>query len=184
MIFNSEVKKLQDGRYFANVTTEGGSRHARQLNNVVIKSNFLECDNVVLDVSSSLDVFDDYKNKIVQAAVENSEKWFQKPLNQKTIEAAFDNPVSQDGEITVAKIRQNIPVFDHTRTQVGPESITEDMVCNVILEFSGLVFMKKSFSAMWRIAQVKLKPPPKKKLYCEYMFDDEDENEPEDEEEL
>jgi hypothetical protein len=170
-----EVKKLQDGRYFTKVSHEDGKRHARQLNNVIIKSKFSECDNIILDVSSCNDVFDDYKNKIIEAATENSEKWFQKVLNAKTIEAAFDNPMSQDGEINVTKVRQNVPVFDHTRATVDPSELPEDTPCNVILEFSGLVFNKKSFTAIWRIAQVKLKAPPKQKSYSEYMFDDEGE---------
>jgi len=83
-------------------------------------------------------------------------------------------PVTQDGEITVSKVTPNVPVFDHTRTQVNTE-LPEDVVCDVILEYSGLVFNKKSFTAMWRIAQVKLKAPPKTKPYSEYMFEDEEE---------
>ena len=174
-----EVKKLQDGRYFAKVTGEDGKRHAMQFNNVTIKSKFSESKNVILDVSPCLDIFENYKNQIVEAATSNSESWFQKVLNQKTIEAAFENPVSQDGEITVSKVSQNVPVFDHTRNTVDPDDLQEDTTCNVILEFSGLVFMKKSFSAVWRIAQVRLRNPPKQKPYAEYMFDDEEEEEPE-----
>lgn len=176
-----EVKKLQDGRYFSKVSQEDGKRHARQLNNVVLRSKFAECDNIIVDVSSCGDIFDEYKARIIEDATENSEKWFQKSLNPKTIEAAFDNPVSQDGEITMSKIRQNVPVFDHTKSPINPEDVPEDTMCNVILEFTGLVFMKKSFSAVWRIAQVKLKSPPKPKSYAEYMFEDEEEPEdPED----
>lgn len=169
-----DVKKLQDGRYFAKVTHEDGKRHARQLNNVVLKSKF-DYDNIILDVSSCMSTLEEYKNKIIESAVENSEKWFQKVLSAKTIEAAFDNPVSQDGEMNVTKVRQNVPVFDHTKSSVDPSEVPEDTNCNVILEFSGLVFNKKSFTAMWRIAQVKLRAPPKPVSYSEYMFDDEDE---------
>ena len=178
MNFNyGEVKKLQDGRYFSKVSHEDGKRHVRQLNNVVLRSKFAECDNIIVDVSSCVGIFYEYKANIIEAATENSEKWFQKALNPKTIEAAFENPVSQDGEITVSKIRQNVPVFDHTKSPVNPEDVPEDTTCSVILEFTGLVFMKKSFSAVWRIAQVKLKAPPKKKAYVEYMFEDEEEPE-------
>lgn len=174
MLSYGEVKKLQDGRYFAKVSHEDGKRHARQINNVTLKSNLTETKNVILDVSHSVDLFDEYKTRIVEAAVENSELWFSKVLSQKTVEAAFENPVTQDGEITVSKVTPNVPVFDHTRTRVDTE-LPEDVVCDVILEYSGLVFNKKSFTAMWRIAQVKLKAPPKTKPYSEYMFDDEEE---------
>lgn len=170
----SEVKKLQDGRYFAKVSNEDGKRHTRQFNNVTLKSNLTETKNVILDVSHSMGVFDDYKTRIIEAAVENSETWFSKTLNQKTVEAAFENPVTQDGEITVSKVTPNVPVFDHTRNQVNPE-LPEDVVCDVILEYSGLIFNKRSFTALWRIAQVKLKAPPKTKPYSEYMFEDEEE---------
>lgn len=179
-----EVKKLQDGRYFSKVSNEDGLRHTRQLNNVILRSKFSECDNIIIDVSSCSHVFDDYKAMIVEAATENSEKWFHKALNQKTIEAAFDNPVSQDGEITVSKIRQNVPVFDHTKNSVNPDDVPEDTVCSVIVEFTGLVFMKKSFGAVWRLAQVKLKAPPKPKVYVEYMFEDEEEPEPAEEDDF
>ena len=174
MLSYGEVKKLQDGRYFAKVSNEDGKRHARQINNVILRSNLTDTKNVILDVSRSADLFDEYKTRIVEAAVEKSEVWFSKALNQKTVEAAFENPVTQDGEITVSKVTPNVPVFDHTRTQVNTE-LPEDVVCDVILEYSGLVFNKKSFTAMWRIAQVKLKAPPKTKPYSEYMFEDEEE---------
>jgi hypothetical protein len=174
MLSYGEVKKLQDGRYFAKVSNEDGKRHARQINNVILRSNLADTKNVILDVSRSADLFDEYKTQIVEAAVEKSEVWFSKALNQKTVEAAFENPVTQDGEITVSKVTPNVPVFDHTRTQVNTE-LPEDVVCDVILEYSGLVFNKKSFTAMWRIAQVKLKAPPKTKPYSEYMFEDEEE---------
>ena len=174
MLSYGEVKKLQDGRYFAKVSNESGKRHTRQINNVTLKSNLTDTKNVILDVSRGVGLFDEYKTQIIEAAVENSNIWFSKALSQKTVEAAFENPVTQDGEITVSKVTPNVPVFDHTRTQVDHE-LPDDVVCDVILEYSGLVFSKKSFTAMWRIAQVKLKAPPKTKPYSEYMFKDEEE---------
>ena len=173
MISYDEVKKLRDGRYFAKVSQENGKRHTCQINNVTLKSNLNDTKNVILDVSHSVDFFEDYKTRIIEAAAENSKLWFSKTLSQKTVEAAFENPVTQDGEITVSKVTPTVPVFDHTRTQVNTE-LQEEVVCDVIFEYSGLIFNKKSFTAMWRIAQVKLKTPLKAKPYSEYMFDDEE----------
>jgi fructose-bisphosphate aldolase class 1 len=179
-----ELRKLQDGRYFAKATHEDGKKVYKQFNSVTLKSKLSETRNVFVDVSNHLDVFENYKNDIIRSATENSEKWFNKVLNEKTIEAAFDSPITQDEQIMVSKVYNEIPIFTHTREAVSEDELPEDTVCDVIMEFSGITFSKKHYSPMWRIAQVKLRAPPKKKVYMDYMFEDEPDQEVEEEEEI
>lgn len=179
-----ELRKLQDGRYFAKATYEDGKKVCKQFNAVTLKSKLSETRNVIVDVSNHLNVFEDYKNDIIRAATDNSESWFKKVLNEKTIEAAFDSPITQDEQIMVSKVYNEIPIFSHTRESVSEEDLPEDTVCDVILQYSGITFSKKSFSPMWRIVQVKLRAPPKKKAYMEYMFEDEPDQEEDEEEEI
>ena len=47
------------------------------------------------------------------------------------------------------------------------------VVCDVMLEFTGISFTKKTFSPVWRIIQSRLKVAPKKKYHEEYLFQDE-----------
>lgn len=176
-IHYSELRKLRDGRYFAKASQEDGKKVCNQFNSVTLKSKLSESHNVIIDVSSHLSMFEYFKNDIIRAAIENSESWFKKVLNEKTIEAAFDSPITQDEHILVSKVYSETPIFSHTRETVGEDDLPEDTVCDVILEYSGITFSKKSFSPMWRIAQVKLRSPPKKKTYTEYMFEDEPESE-------
>lgn len=180
----SDLRKLQDGRYFTKATREDGKKICKQFNSVTLKSKLSEARNVIIDVSDHLHVFEEYKNDIIRSATDNSEKWFSKVLNAKTIEAAFDSPITQDEQIVVSKVYTDIPIFSHTRESVDANDIPEDTVCDAILEFTGITFSKKSFIPMWRIAQVKLRAPAKKKAYMEYMFEDEPEQEEEDDDEI
>ena len=180
MFYKETPKQLQDGRYFSKISNdEEGSRVFKQFNKVNILSNFSEAPSVVIDVSDHQDTFDsiDVENK--QAAKINSEAWFGKVLTDKTLEAAYTKPVSQDGEITVTKIRPDISIYDHSKNPINAEDLPENTVCDVIMELSGLTFSKKSFGPVWRLVQVKLPAPPKKPKYSEYLFEDQEDAEPE-----
>jgi len=61
-------------------------------------------------------------------------------------------------------------VFNHRREELSVDDVPENTVCDVILELSGLIFSKKSFSPVWRLVQLKTVAPPKK---MECLFEEE-----------
>ena len=52
------------------------------------------------------------------------------------------------------------------------EQLEENTVCDVILEYTGVAFAKKNFQVDWRVAQIRVHPPPKQVYPEQYMFQD------------
>jgi hypothetical protein len=64
--------------------------------------------------------------------------------------------------------------FDTRKNPVELQDIQPETSCDVVLELSGLWFLKKSFGPIWRILQVRVRAPPKTpELPKEYLFSDE-----------
>lgn len=183
MIYTESVKQLKDGRYFTKISKdENGNRMFKQFNSVTLLSNFSEAMNVVLDVTKHVETFSIFDNENITAAKKYSESWFGKTLNDKTLEAAYSKPVSQDGELTVTKVSPQVVIYNHDKTVVNPEDLKDNTVCDVILELSGILFSKKTFSPVWRLVQVKLPSPPKKNMIQSFLFEDHVEEESEEDE--
>jgi hypothetical protein len=66
-------------------------------------------------------------------------------------------------------------IYSHDRTVAESSVLEANAMCDVMLEFSGIWFMKKTFGAIWRVAQVRMRSPPKKVYPDEYLFQDTDE---------
>ena len=98
----------------------------------------------------------------------------------KTLESAYGSSVTPDGEINFHKVK-GLKVYSHKKEIVDPESITIDTKYDVIAELSSLSFTKKSFKAVWKLVQVKLRAPPKTRYTDQYLFADDDQAEPESE---
>jgi hypothetical protein len=174
-------KQLPDGRYFVKVSTDEDGRVLFQLNNVKLVNKFSESDTVTLDLSSCDQ--EDKLTKVDQANIEKakecSEQWFGRKVADKTLESAYvsdrDGTLFEASKI-VSKSTVLTRVFDHTKTHVESDTLEADTVCNIMIEFTGLWFMKKSFGPVWRVVQILLKAPPKQKKprYTEEcMFEDE-----------
>lgn len=175
----SEVKKLSDGRYYTKATKEDGSRVFVQLNGVTLLSRFADTDTVLMDVTQSKSKLDEVDSHNIESAKNHSTEWFGKEMSDKTLEAAYTRVVTQDNEFTVKKIHSDVKVYDSKRQEIDPETLKEGDVCDVILEFSGLIFSKKSFGPHWKLVQVKCRPLPKKS-FVDYMFEDDDQAEADD----
>jgi hypothetical protein len=162
----SQPKKTQDGRYYVKVN----EKKLVQLNNVKLVSN--SQDSVTLSLNdnaqgtiSAIDTCN------LEAAKVNQESWFNRQVADKTLEAAYMKSFS-DGTMNVTK-----PVYHKT---YRGRDLTEDIpldsdVCDVVLEFTGISFTKKTFSPVWNIVQTRLKMAPKKKYHEEYLFQDPEE---------
>ena len=169
----SKPKKLPDERYFAKATTSDGSRVFVQLNNVTIASKFSEFDNVVLDLNDTGKVCTiDADN--MTAAHENRQEWFGKDMSEKTIAAGYTSGLSGTS-LTVQKIKTKgktiTKAYTHDKTLMDPDDLEEDVKCDVVVEYSGMWFGKKSFGPIWRVVQIRTKPPPRKHYTDEYLFE-------------
>lgn len=186
-MFYDTPKKLPDGRYYLKVQTDEGNRCMIQLNNSTLLTKFSESDEVTISLSSKgIDKLQDMNDHNLQAAKENSKEWFGKELQEKTLSSAYTPNVKGDSMNTgKATVKKQIVTkcFDHDKNPIDLDTLDEGVMCDVMVEFSGLWFMKKTFGPIWRIAQIRLKAPPKKNYPDEYLFDDSEDDTPEENDE-
>ena len=92
------------------------------------------------------------------AAVENAETWFGKKLSEKVVDGAYTSSIA-DGQITGERI-EVMKVFNAEQEEMDFENVQSGKSCDVILEFAGLWFAKKSFGSSWNVVQVRVHPDP------------------------
>lgn len=179
------VIKTKDGRYYSKVTNNDNDAGGRIM---------IQMDNVTLVNEDIIEFSDEYNtSKIVnidtankESALKNSNEWFSKLLSEKHINSAYVQSIT-DGTMNISKATVGkkvvTRVFDHKHTELTTDGLVDNIVCDVVLEFSGLWFMRNSFGPIWRLAQVRL-PRPKKNIYpdqCLFMPCDGGEQDDEDE---
>jgi hypothetical protein len=175
-------KKLPDGRYFLKVSQGNGDRVMVQLNKVRLLTTFTESDDVTIEMNpgaSEKIAAIDAQN--IAAAKEHCQEWFGKVLAEQTLEAAYAKS-TQDLTMNTTKARVGAQVvtkaFSHDKTVIDTEQLVIGTECDIILEFSGIWFLKRTFGPVWRVAQVRLLAPPKKVYPDEYLFQDAEEPPP------
>lgn len=161
--------KIPDGRYFVKPL----ERKLIQLNNVVLKTPFAEGDTLTLELpESAQNSVRGVDQNILSAAQENSTEWFSKEVKPQTLEAAYTKSLS-DTMMNVSKMRNNsAKAYSASKEQIDPTVFVADTVCDVVIEFVGVWFMKKTFGSSWRIIQMREKVAPKPKWSEEYLFED------------
>lgn len=167
-------QKLPDGRYFLKIT---GAVH--QVNGLILQDP-LETKTINFKVPEGADLFSKVDQELLAQAKTDKVAWFGKELSDETITNAFQESVT-DGVLgaNLASVKGQIvtTVFDSTKTVVDRQDVKADTKCDVLLELSGLWFLKKSFGPIWRVVQIRLRtgaqrtPPP-----TEYMFTDDPED--------
>jgi len=176
----SKPSQLPDGRYYSKILNDDNSRVLVQLNNVKLLTLFdSEDEDVTLSLSEAVcEKIQNYDNQTLQSAKENSTEWFGKDLPEKTLETAFTQSLTS-GCMNVSKLKSKSKVltrvYSHDKELVDSNVLEENTVCDVVLELSGVWFMKKTFGLVWRVVQVRMKPPPKKPKEPVYLFQDEEE---------
>lgn len=164
--------KLPDGRRFLKI--QGAPI---QLNNVKVQEGFgvasptLELPESLYEKISALD------EQVLTRAKEDKQAWFGADLKDETIQGAFQSSLT-DGTLSVglAKLKGEIvtKVFDNQKNSLELASVGEGAQCDVLLELAGLWFLKKSFGAVWRVIQARVRGPPKAPAFpTQYMFEDE-----------
>ena len=179
MLYNSP-KKTSDGRYYLKITTDDGNRAMVQLNDTVLETKFSDNDNVTLTLSDkSCDKINAINLENHERALTSSKEWFGKELTQKTLQAAY-TPSLNDNTLNVGKATINSRLvttcYTHDKESVDLDSLDANVNCDVMVEFSGLWFAKKTFGPIFRLAQIRLKAPLKKKYPDEYLFADDEES--------
>lgn len=163
----TQPKQGADGRYNARVVEP----KFVQVNKVTIEGKFTDSDTVTLDFADA-DKILAVDQMVVEAAKENSEAWFGKKVPDKTLEAGYTGSLKSN-KMFVDKIAE-VRAFNSDRTILALDDIPADVTCDVIIEFAGVSFFKKTYSPVWKIVQVKLRPEPvkRRKYTDECMFED------------
>ncbi len=170
MLYNAPAKG-EDGLYFVKALNDSKRKCLVQLNKVNIADI---SGDVVINLNSEVNtgkiqVIDEHN---LSAAVENAETWFGKKLSDKVVEGAYTSSIA-DGQITGERIEVT-KVFNSEQEDIDFDTIQSDKVCDVILEFAGLWFAKKSFGSSWNVVQVRVHPDPILDTYPDgYAFVDE-----------
>ena len=170
-------KKIPDGRYYLKVTDEAtGGRVMVQLNKIRLLTTFTDSDDVTLELNPAASAkISEVDSLNISAAKANCQEWFGKSLADQTLEAAYTKSI-QDLTMNTTKAKVGSQVvtktFSHDRSIVDTNQLVIGTECDVILEFSGIWFMKKTFGPIWRVAQVRLLAPPKKLYPDDYLFQD------------
>jgi len=167
-------QKLPDGRYFLKIQ---GARH--QVNGVTLQ-DALTSKAVNFKVDDS-NLFASIDTQILSQAKESRVAWFGKELSDETITNAFQESVT-DGILgtSLATIKGQVVTvaYDTKKTPVELADVPVDSKCDVVLELSGLWFLKKSFGPIWRVLQVRVRnTSPSVSIPKEYLFTDEPEEE-------
>lgn len=171
MLYNAPAKG-DDGLYFVKALNDSKRKCLVQLNNVKIAD---VSGDIVMDLGSEANIskIQEIDAQNLSAAVENAETWFGKKLSDKVVEGAYTSSVA-DNQITGERIEVT-KVFNSDQEMVDFDVVQPEKTCDVILEFAGLWFAKKSFGSSWNVVQVRVHPDPILDTYPEeYAFVDDE----------
>jgi hypothetical protein len=165
-------QKLPDGRYFLKIN---GSRH--QVNGVTLQDS-LTAKSVNFKVENS-NLFTTIDNDLLTQAKASRVEWFGKELSDETIAKAFPESVTDDViSATLATVKGEVvtTAFDIQKNLIELQEVASGSKCDVLLELSGLWFLKKSFGPIWRVVQVRVRSGSQKASFPkEYLFTDDPE---------
>jgi hypothetical protein len=174
----SQPVKIPDGRYYLKVT-KGGERVFYQLNKLkLMDDTLLSTKNLSFALAETAgDILSAVEHELVSQAIASKIEWFGKDIMDETIAKAYQSAV--EGNVFQAPLAtvngQNVVVaYDSKKEAVQLDQIQKDSVIDVLVELSGLWFLKKSFGPIFRIAQIRLanQAPTRKTFPTQYLFDD------------
>lgn len=164
-------QKLPDGRYFLKIT---GQR--KQFNDVTLQDD-LTTKNLNLKMKDDQVVFfKGIDEEVLAQAKQSKVEWFGKELSDETIQNAYQESIT-DGVVgaSLATVKGEFitRAFDRQRNPIELGTVKKDTQCDIVLELSGLWFLKKSFGPIWRVLQVRVRGAPKAPEFAkEYLFED------------
>jgi len=168
-------QKQPDGRYFLKIS---GGRH--QVNGLTLQDS-LSSKSVNFKIEDSSNLFSTIDSELLAQAKESRVEWFGKELSDETIANAFQESVTDDvlsASLATVKGEVVTVAFDTKKNPVELQEVASGSKCDVLLELSGLWFLKKSFGPIWRVIQVRVRGGAAKVTFPkEYLFTDEPEEE-------
>ncbi len=171
MLYNAPAKG-DDGLYFVKALSDSKRKCLIQLNGVKILDS---SGDIAINLESEKNIakIQAIDTANLGAAVENAETWFGKKLSEKVVEGAYTSSIA-DGQLTGERI-EVMKIFNVEQEVVDFENVHPEKSCDVILEFAGLWFAKKSFGSSWNVVQVRVHPDPILDTYPEeYAFVDDE----------
>jgi hypothetical protein len=167
----SKPQKLPDGRYFLKIT---GQR--KQFNDVTLQDDLTNKNLSIKIKDDQAEFFKTVDEEVLNQAKQSKVDWFGKELSDETIQSAYQDSLT-DGLVgaSLATVKGEFVTraFDRQRTSIELSTVKKDTQCDVVLELSGLWFLKKSFGPIWRVLQVRIRGAPKAPEFAkEYLFED------------
>ena len=163
MIYD-KLTKGEDGLYHVRAFTDERKRHFVQIDDVTITD---VGEEVIFEYTC--DKVDAIHELNIQNAIDNSEEWFGKKLQEKTLRAAY----TREDTLSAERI-PSMKIFDHEKSLLDADTLASGEVCSIIVEFAGLWFAKKAFGPRWNLVQLRKRQPEEKfdDSYPEdYMFE-------------
>lgn len=164
--------RTEEGYYASRYT---GTDNFVQINNVKLVSAADDFEFVIED-PSKCNAIDDM---VLGVAKQNSVEWFKKELSDKALGGMLIRSVDDGGNLSAGRVvidgELKTRVFNMDREPVDISELAEDSTCDVILEYTGVAFAKKNFQVDWRVAQIRVHPPPpppEPGYPDQYMFQD------------
>src|SRR5210317_121733 len=156
MIYNAPTKG-EDGLYFVKVLNDDKRKSLIQLNKIKVTDVSGE---ITMDLGSEVNTqkIETIDAANLEAALENCESWFGKKVSDGVIKGAYTSSLDA-GSMTCDRIDAT-RVFNTQQEPIDFDTVQPDKTCDVILEFAGIWFAKKSFGSSWNIVQVKVHPAP------------------------
>jgi hypothetical protein len=153
----------------------------KQLNKVTLQDDLKNKTLSIAVEESDLEYFKKIDEEIIEQAKKSKMDWFGKELSDETIVGAYQESVT-DGivGVSLATVKGECVTraFDRQKNDVKVDDVKKDTVCDIILELSGLWFLKKSFGPIWRVLQVRIRDGAKQPEFSkECLFEDEPEDE-------
>lgn len=168
--YDSPVR-LADGRYFAKASLDsGGPVYVSMVDTQV--GDLSDQTDLTLKVTNKTGI-NEWDEVFVKDAVVHSAKWFNKEISEDVIRGYFQS--SLDGtDLDVqpsvdAKGKVNMAFFDQNKEII--QSVEPGTRCNVLLQFDGLWFLRKTFGPVWRLVQLRVKRVAEP---VKYLIQDED----------
>jgi hypothetical protein len=174
----SQPVKIPDGRYYINVT-KGGERVFYQLNKLKLMDESLtSTKNLTFALPEmACDILSAVEDELMSQAIASKLDWFGKDIANETISKAYQSALEgATFQAPLATVNgQNVVVaYDSRKEAVQLDQVQKDAVIDVLVELSGLWFLKKSFGPIFRIAQIRVpnQAPARKTFPTQYLFDD------------
>jgi len=174
----SQPVKIPDGRYYIKVT-KGGERVFYQLNKLkLMDESLLATKNLTFALPEmACDILSAVEDELMSQAIASKMDWFGKDIANETISKAYQSALEgATFQAPLATVNgQNVALaYDSRKEAVQLDQIQKDAVIDVLVELSGLWFLKKSFGPIFRIAQIRVpnQAPARKTFPTQYLFDD------------